>query len=200
MLPTDEACLSFWCSYLTEKGIVVYSVWQECDTHPPQAPNMTVGGNITMFVSLTKTWINWCLWVYPMHFLFFFFSPVLLCTFPLTKARGRENFTDLRGDHWERREWWSQRHALAHLCAQGESANDLWHMDNFSYGTDHFLIRIVPLKAAILDGFQPLAEMSRVNDGHVQKKKSPRQEANIELHKVIDLVFYWQINVNYSKV
>lgn len=56
---------------------------------------------------------------------------------------------------------------MAHLCAQGESANDVWHMDNFCYGIDHFLIRIVPLKTVMLDGFQTLAEMSRVNDAHV---------------------------------
>lgn len=65
---------------------------------------------------------------------------------PVTKARGRENFTERRGDHWEHQEWWIQRHALAHLCAQGESANDVWHMDNFSYGIDHLLIRIAGLK------------------------------------------------------
>lgn len=63
-------------------------------------------------------------------------------------------------------------------------------MDNFSYGIDHFLIRIVPLKAAILDGFQPLAEMSRVNDAHL-RKKAQDGEVNIELHKVIDLVFFF---------
>lgn len=42
-------------------------------------------------------------------------------------------------------------------------------MDNFSYGTDHFLIRTVPLKAAMLDGFQPLGEMLRLIDAHWQK-------------------------------
>ena len=78
---------------------------------------------------------------------------------------------------------------MAHLCAQGESANDVWHMDNFSYGIDHFLIRILPLKAAMWEGFQSLAEMSRVNDAHVQKTAQDT-EVNIELHKVRDLVFY----------
>lgn len=35
-----------------------------------------------------------------------------------------------------------------------EAANDVWHMDNFSYDIDHLLIRIEPLKALELDGVQ----------------------------------------------
>lgn len=86
-----------------------------------------------------------------------FWHHVLPCIFLLTKTRGRENLTDLRGDHCERREgWWIQRQVLAHLHAQGESANDLWHMDNFSNSVDHFLVKIVPLKASILMAFNPL--------------------------------------------
>lgn len=74
-----------------------------------------------------------------------------------------------------------------HIYAlMGESVNDVWHMDNFSYGIDHFLIRIIPLKAKLLDDFQPLAEMSRVRE----KKKKQYREANNEFHKVIDDSFF----------
>lgn len=52
----------------------------------------------------------------------------------------------------------------AYSCAQGETANDLWHMDNFSYGAADFLISIVPPKAAMLDVFQLFGALSRLND------------------------------------
>lgn len=62
-------------------------LWSKvCDTHPPQAADPTVRGNITAFVALTKTWIN----RRPSDWI-----P------QLSEAGGTEDFTDLRGDHWD---------------------------------------------------------------------------------------------------
>ena len=110
---------------------------------------------------------------------------------PATKARGRGNFTERRGDHWEHQEWWIQRHALAHLCAQGESANDVWHMDNFSYGIDHLLIRIAGLKGCNSAWIWTACRDVK-RDTHMETKKKKKNakdgEVNIESHKVIDLL------------
>lgn len=134
-------------------------------TRCERAPDVTVRGNTTKFVGLTEMWINRCHRVHPMSFLI---SPCC-CVYFHSKARGRKNVRDLRGDHWERREWWIQRHVLAHLCALGESTNDLWHMVNFSDGIDHFLIRMVPLMATTLGEFPLLVEMT---DAYLQKTPS----------------------------
>lgn len=133
---------------------------------------MTVRGNITTFVGLTKTWINWRLWARPVRFLI---PSAAVCISTLKGQRERELY---------RTERWSlgasgvmdskTRHGT--FTRSGESANDVWHMDNFSYGIDHFLIRIVPLKAAILEGFQPLADVKcEWCLSRKKKKRRPRQ-------------------------
>lgn len=66
-------------------------------------------------------------------------------------------------------------------------------MGDLSYGIDHFLITIVPLEDAGLDGFQPPSGMSLMTDvwlqTQIRQRRSVQREILLDESYILYLLF-----------
>lgn len=141
-LKTDETCSSFWCSYLTEKTYCGLkwvagmwhaspaSTWYDCQTEHNNVCRFDNDVNQLMPLSVSHE-----------------ISHTLCCCLRFQSHRPERKRKLSRSKRLllGMSRVMCLKTCFGTLCPQEESANDLWHMDNFSHGIDHFLIRIITI-------------------------------------------------------